>query len=97
MGGKSSLWANPHNPGNPDRSSEIQGCIIGLYRSTDGGATWTTAETYGDGGIGFNDLGFTTATQGVVIHGLPGPPADFASQLLMTTDGGATWAVMPIA
>jgi hypothetical protein len=68
-----------------------------LYRSTDAGATWTTAETYGDGGIGFNDLGFTTATQGVAIHGLPGPPADVASQLLMTTDGGATWTVLPIA
>lgn len=68
-----------------------------LYRSVDGGATWTTAETYGDGGAGFNDLGFTTATQGVAIHGLPGPPAAFASQLLMTTDGGATWKVVPIA
>ncbi len=68
-----------------------------LYRSTDGGASWTTAETYGDGGIGFNDLGFTTVTQGVAIHGLPGLLADFTSHLLMTTDGGATWTVMPIA
>ena len=72
-----------------------------LYRSTDGGASWTTAETYsfGDGSLGFNDLGFTTATQGVVIRGgfLGGPPADFTSHLLMTTDGGATWTVMPIA
>jgi len=70
-----------------------------LYRSTDGGASWTTAETYSfaDGSMGFNDLGFTTATQGAAVHGLPGPPADFASQLLMTTDGGATWTVMPIA
>jgi len=68
-----------------------------LYRSTDGGTSWTTAETYNDGGIGFNDLGFTTSTQGVVIHGYPGPPADFVSKLLMTTNGGATWAVVPIA
>jgi hypothetical protein len=35
-----------------------------LYRSTDGGSTWTTPEAYNDGGIGFNDLGFTTSTQG---------------------------------
>jgi len=67
-----------------------------LYRSTDGGATWATAETFDDGGIGFNDLGFTTATQGVVIHGVPGPPANVVSQLLMTTDGGAIWSVVPI-
>jgi hypothetical protein len=67
-----------------------------LYRSTDGGATWTTAETFDDGGIGFNDLGFTTSTQGVVIHGVPGPPTNVASQLLMTTDGGASWSAVPI-
>lgn len=68
-----------------------------LYRSTDGGATWTTAETYTDGGIGFNDLGFTTATQGVVVHGLPGPPGNYASQLLISTDGGASWQAVPIS
>lgn len=68
-----------------------------LYRSTDGGATWTTAQAFADGGIGFNDLGFTTSTQGVVIHGYPGPPADYVSQLLMTTDGGASWTAMPIS
>jgi len=67
-----------------------------LYRSTDGGSSWTTAETYGDGGIGFGDVGFTTSTQGVAIHGLPGPPIDYPSQLLMTTDGGASWSVVPI-
>ncbi len=67
-----------------------------LYRSTDGGATWTTADTFNDGGIGFNDLGFTTSTQAVVIHGVPGPPSNVVSQLLMTTDGGASWSVVPI-
>ena len=66
-----------------------------LYRSTDGGTTWSTL-TFNDGGIGFNDLGFTTSTQGVVIHGQPGPPTDYASQLLMTYDGGATWQAVPI-
>jgi hypothetical protein len=61
-----------------------------LYRSTDGGRTWATAETYFDGGAGFNDLGFTTGTQGVVIHGQPNE-GDGADQLLMTHDAGATW------
>jgi len=32
----------------------------------------------------------------VVIHGVPGPPTNVASQLLMTTDGGASWSVVPI-
>jgi hypothetical protein len=67
-----------------------------LYRSSDGGSSWTTAETYSDGGIGFNDLGFTTSTEGVVIHGQPGPPTDFASQLLMTHDSGASWTSVAI-
>ena len=52
--------------------------------------------TSDDGGIGFNDLGFTTSAQGVVIHGEPGPPTDYASQLLMTTDGGVTWSPVSI-
>lgn len=68
-----------------------------LYLSSDGGSSWTTAETFDDGGIGFNDLGFTTSTQGVVIHGVPGPPADETSQLLMTTNGGISWQVVPIS
>jgi hypothetical protein len=68
-----------------------------LNRSTDGGHTWSTVETSADGGIGFNDLGFTSNTQGIVIHGRPGPPDNYASQLLMTHDGGANWQPVPIA
>ncbi len=67
-----------------------------LYRSSDGGHTWSTVETYDDGGEGFNDLGFTTSTQGVVVHGLPGPPAQEGTQLLMTHDAGASWQAVPI-
>jgi len=67
-----------------------------LYQSTDGGVTWTTAGTFNDGGVGFNDLGFTTSTQGMVIHGVAGPPTNVVSQLLMTTDAGASWSVVPI-
>ena len=67
-----------------------------LFRSTDGGHTWSTAETYDDGGIGFDDLGFSTSTQGTVVHGIPGPPDNYESQLLMTSDAGASWHLVPI-
>jgi photosystem II stability/assembly factor-like uncharacterized protein len=65
-----------------------------LYRSTDGGRRWTTTLTEDDGGAGWADLGFTTATDGVVVHG----PADDSGgtggrpgELLLTEDGGRRW------
>jgi hypothetical protein len=57
--------------------------------SFDGGRTWTTTLLIGDGGLGLSDLGFTTATQGVVIHGQTTYPQSL--QLLMTRDGGHEW------
>ena len=65
-----------------------------LYYSGDGGAQWTTAYYEGDGGLGFNDLGFTTATDGVVVYG-PALSDDNAEGrpgwLLLTSNGGASW------
>jgi hypothetical protein len=65
-----------------------------LYYSADGGAQWTTAYGAGDGGLGFNDLGFTTAADGVVVYGpvlsdnnAEGRPG----RLLLTSNGGASW------
>ena len=65
-----------------------------LDRSIDGGRTWTTVVTYGDGGMGWADLGFTTPADAVVVHG----PADNVGnsdgrpgQLLLSSNGGATW------
>jgi hypothetical protein len=65
-----------------------------LYYSGDGGAKWSTAFFAGDGGLGFNDLGFTTPTDGVVVYGpvfsdnnAEGSPG----QLLLTRNGGASW------
>jgi photosystem II stability/assembly factor-like uncharacterized protein len=65
-----------------------------LDRSSNGGHSWRTVKTYGDGGQGWADLGFTTASDAVVVHG----PADAAGnsdhrpgQLLLSSDGGATW------
>jgi hypothetical protein len=68
-----------------------------LYCSDDGGHSWSTVESYGDGGAGWNDLGFTTATQGLVIHGRPGETDVVGGiNLLMTHDAGSTWRVVQI-
>src|ERR1700730_1532762 len=61
-----------------------------LYYSADNGKTWRTVLTYLDGGQGWNDLGFTTTPDGVVIHGHPAY-GDMLGQLLLTDNGGLTW------
>ena len=65
-----------------------------LYYSADGGARWATAYYQGDGGLGFNDLGFTTPADGVVVYG-PAQSDDNAESrpgwLLLTSNGGASW------
>jgi photosystem II stability/assembly factor-like uncharacterized protein len=62
-----------------------------IVRTTDGGHTLTPT-TYHDHGAGFVDLQFVGPSDGWVVHGYPGGPAD---QLLRTTDAGATFA--PVA
>jgi hypothetical protein len=69
-----------------------------VYRSTNGGDTWSTAFQVADGGIGWGDFGFTDQTQGLLIHApggrLQGPASQgqpFPATLFLTTDGGATW------
>ena len=61
-----------------------------LYYSADNGKTWRTVVTYPDGGQGWNDLGFTTTGDGMVIHGHPAL-GDMPGQLLLTGNGGLTW------
>jgi hypothetical protein len=68
-----------------------------LYYSGDSAAKWGTAFEAGDGGLGWNDLGFTTTSDGVVVHGpvlsdnnREGRPG----QLLLTSNGGATWQLV---
>ena len=65
-----------------------------VYRSGDAGKTWQTPLQQGDGGVGYFDVGFTTATQGVAVYGQAGRPGTPAAQLLMTHDAGATWSVV---
>lgn len=65
-----------------------------LYYSADGGAQWITAYGKGDGGLGFNDLGFTTAVDGVVVYGpvqSDGNVEGRPGRLLLTGNGGASW------
>jgi hypothetical protein len=65
-----------------------------LYYSGDGAVQWGTAYDNGDGGAGFNDLGFTTTSDGVVVHGparSDGNSDGDPGQLLLTSNGGATW------
>ena len=64
-----------------------------LYYSADNGRTWRTVVGYPDGGQGWNDLGFTTAHDGAVIHGQP-YISDLRGQLLLTGNGGQTWHVV---
>ncbi len=62
--------------------------------SFDNGHTWTTTLGIGDGGLGFTDVGFTTSTQGVAIHGRIDYPDSL--QLFMTRDGGHHWAAVAV-
>jgi hypothetical protein len=69
-----------------------------LYYSADGGAQWSTAYYEGDGGLGFNDLGFTTPADGVVVYGPALSDSNAESRpgwLLLTSNGGASWHPVP--
>ena len=103
------LGAHWTKAGSPARGGDPEGLSAGstsqlvvaaasgasmLYYSADGGAQWTTAYYEGDGGLGFNDLGFTTPADGVVVYG-PALSDDNAESrpgwLLLTSNGGASW------
>jgi hypothetical protein len=65
-----------------------------LFYSGTAGASWRIVNQQGDGGMGWADLGFTTATDGVVVYG----PADSdgnstqrPGRLMLTDDAGASW------
>jgi photosystem II stability/assembly factor-like uncharacterized protein len=65
-----------------------------ILRSGSAGHTWTTALTYGDGGLGWTDLGFTTPSHAVVIHGAAdesGNGDGRPGQLLLSSNGGVSW------
>jgi hypothetical protein len=66
-----------------------------LYRSADGGKTWRRA-TYFDGGLGFRDVAYASATTGYLIHSTGGPVIAYGKGLMKTTNAGASWAPVPI-
>jgi photosystem II stability/assembly factor-like uncharacterized protein len=65
-----------------------------IYRN-DGGTTWTTPVSFPDGGVGWNDIVFTTNLVGFVVYGPAAVyPGTRPGQLMETKDGGLTWAVV---
>jgi hypothetical protein len=65
-----------------------------LFYSGSTGASWRIVNQQADGGVGWADLGFTTATDGVVVHGpadSDGNAAGRPGQLFLTSDAGASW------
>jgi photosystem II stability/assembly factor-like uncharacterized protein len=60
-----------------------------IYASTDGGRHWGTAKMLQDGGLGWNDFGFTTASQGVAVEGTQ---ALSSSNLWLTRNAGRSWS-----
>jgi len=59
-----------------------------IYVSTDRGRHWRTAKSLDDGGLGWNDFGFTTATQGVAVEGTS---AFGTTHLWLTRNSGRSW------
>lgn len=65
-----------------------------LYRSADNAQRWRVAVAKDDGGLGWADLGFTTANDAVVVHGPAGSAGvgnGTRGQVLLSGDGGRTW------
>jgi photosystem II stability/assembly factor-like uncharacterized protein len=74
-----------------------------IYRTAGQDTTWTTPLSFDDGGIGWNDLGFTDAEHGVVVHapaaralGFGENPPPALGAVYLTDDGGATWHATPL-
>ena len=68
-----------------------------LFHSGDAAASWQTVRTQDDGGMGWSDIGFTTAADGVVVHGAAvsdGNRDHRPGQLLLSADSGATWRLV---
>ena len=81
---------------------------VGILRSTDGGATWTTNAGTTDGhslyGTGISQIAFSTKNPSVVMASSSyatigsfynAPPSNRATGLFFSSDAGATWSVVP--
>jgi len=66
-----------------------------LDQSTNGGKTWKQ-NAYLDGGLGFNDLAYVSATTGYVIHFYGTPVIATSDGLMKTVNAGKTWTTVTI-
>jgi photosystem II stability/assembly factor-like uncharacterized protein len=78
-------------PGNP-RVITLNAASGASYldQSANGGKTWKE-NVYYDGGLGFNDLAYASATTGYVIHFMGSPVIAYTDGLMKTTNAGRTW------
>lgn len=66
-----------------------------FYKTYDGGKTWTHA-TYYDGGTGFRDLAYVSATAGFAIHFSGTPMLAYSLGLMKTVNAGKSWTTVKI-
>jgi len=68
-----------------------------VYRTGGADATWTTPLEMGDGGVVWNDLGFTDSSHGLSVYGpaarwlMYASPPNGLGRLFLTDDGGVGW------
>jgi photosystem II stability/assembly factor-like uncharacterized protein len=67
-----------------------------VVRSTDGGSTWTVADTPLPGGpsSGIYSVAFRDALNGIVVGGDYGKETEAIDNIAITRDGGATWKLV---
>jgi photosystem II stability/assembly factor-like uncharacterized protein len=76
-----------YDPHNPDRAYATTR-LSGLWRSTDGGATWSSASTGLPGGAALRGLAASDAAVGTLYAGQTGAPG----RLYTSADGGDHWS-----
>jgi photosystem II stability/assembly factor-like uncharacterized protein len=76
------------------------GKVARVFRSSDGGKTWTVADTpmvHGQDSAGIFSIAFRDAMHGVIAGGDYKHPEQDGPNLAFTDDGGATWMLSPIS
>ena len=76
------------------------GKVARVFHSTDGGKTWTVADTpiiHGPDSAGIFSIAFRDAIHGVIAGGDYKHPEADGPNLAFTDDGGATWKLSPIS
>jgi hypothetical protein len=87
-GGDGGLLAEP-TPGHLFLASASAASWI--YFSIDGGRRWHNELMLSDGGLGWNDFGFTTPSRGVAVEGTS---AYGSTHLWLTRNGGFSWGTV---